>query len=62
MVISKHKIELESLQAELARRDSEKSDYQLLKAKFSELQDQLDLTTAHNEELILRLQGLEQTV
>ena len=34
----------------------------MLKVRFDELSDQLELTTAHNEELTLRLKGLESTV
>jgi predicted nuclease with TOPRIM domain len=33
-----------------------------LQTKFEEISEQLELTTNHNEELVLRLEGLEKTV
>ena len=58
-VIARQEADIKNFSKELASKESLAKDYQIIKARFDELSDQLELTTAHNEELTLRLQGLE---
>ena len=61
-IIERQEIDLKNFSKQLSQNESKHVDYLMLQQRFEEVNDELDIAHGKNEELTLRLEGLEQAV